>query len=176
MGRSGVAAAAPAEPRSIDRIEVESYVRKANRIAVRHRHGQTVAVIEIVSPGNKGSKAAMRSFVERSADLIQQGIHLLVIDLFPPGPRDPLGVHKLIWDEFEDRPFALPSLQSLTLAAYDAGERTAYVEFATVGENPPDMPIFLQPGIYVPTPLAATYAATWAVFPAPLKGLLEVPS
>jgi len=32
--------------------------------------------------------------------LIRQGIHLLVIDLFPPGQRDPQGLHKAIWDEF----------------------------------------------------------------------------
>ena len=35
---------------------LDPYVRKANRIAIRHRLGRVVAVIEIVSPGNKGSQ------------------------------------------------------------------------------------------------------------------------
>jgi hypothetical protein len=35
----------------VRRSEREIYARKANRIAVRHRHGDIVAVVEIVSPG-----------------------------------------------------------------------------------------------------------------------------
>src|SRR5215831_16138389 len=46
------------------------YAEKANRITVRHRHGYVVAVIEIVSPGNKGSRAESRAFGEKSAELI----------------------------------------------------------------------------------------------------------
>src|SRR5258707_731238 len=38
-----------------------SYARKANRISVRHQLGEVVAVIEIVSPGNKASRAEIRS-------------------------------------------------------------------------------------------------------------------
>src|SRR5262245_24212235 len=47
--------------------ESESAVdaRKADRIAVRHQHGHLVAVVEIVSPGNKGSRNELRAFVEK---------------------------------------------------------------------------------------------------------------
>src|SRR5262249_52687639 len=82
------------------RIEEKVYARKADRVTVRHRSGEIVAVLEIVSPGNKASKHALRSFVEKSAALIDQGVHVLVIDLFPPSRRDPQGIHKAIWDEF----------------------------------------------------------------------------
>ena len=105
-------------------------MRKANRIVVRHRHGQVVAVVEIVSPGNKASKNELRTFVEKTSELIMQGIHLLVIDLFPPGKRDPQGIHKAIWDEFLEEEIVLPADQPLTLAAYDAGPPpVAYVEW-----------------------------------------------
>ena len=83
------------------------YARKANRISIRHPLGDVVAVIEIVSPGNKDSRHAIRSFVEKVADVLSQGIHLVVVDLFPPTPRDPHGIHKAIWDEFSDEPFDL---------------------------------------------------------------------
>ncbi len=171
----GVAVAtAPPKVGWSQRIEGEIYAGRANRIAVRHRHGQIVAVVEIVSPGNKLNVAALRAFVQKAADLIQQGVHLLVIDLFPPTKRDPDGIHKAIWDEFEDQPFERPDGKPLTVSAYDAGPvHTAYVEFAAVGDPVPDMPLFLRPEHYVLAPLAATYAATWAVFPAALKGLLE---
>jgi hypothetical protein len=167
----------PPRTRLVQRHEAEIYARKASHVTVRHRHGDVVAVIEVVSPGNKASRAEFRSLVQKAADLIRQGIHLLVIDLFPPGPRDPQGLHKAIWDEFQDEDFARPSDKPLTLAAYDAGPtQVAYVEFVAVGDALPDMPLFLQPEFYVPAPLEATYQTTWQVFPAALKGLLEAPT
>ena len=164
--------------RLVRRAEDTIYVRKADRIAVRHRHGQIVAVVEIVSPGNKASRNELRAFVEKTTDLIAQGIHLLVIDLFPPTNRDPQGIHKAIWDEFIEDDFELPADQRLTLAAYDAGPPpAAYAEFVAVGDALPDMPIFLKPEFYVPAPLEETYRITWDdFFPAPMKSLLEGPS
>jgi hypothetical protein len=91
-------ATVPPRTRVVRHAEERVYVRKADRIAVRHRHGQIVAVVEIVSPGNKASTSALRTFVEKSSDLIMQEVHLLVIDLFPPSKRDPQGIHKAIWD------------------------------------------------------------------------------
>jgi hypothetical protein len=167
----------PPRTRHVRRNEVDTYARKANRVAVRHRHGHVVAVIEIVSPGNKASRNEFRSFVQKSADLIRQNVHLLVIDLFPPGPRDPQGIHKAIWDEFLEEDFSLSPDKQLTLASYDAGPpRVAYVEPVGVGDVLPNMPLFLEPELYVWAPLEATYAATWQVFPAQLKGLLERPA
>ncbi|MGP0068145.1 MAG: DUF4058 family protein [Isosphaeraceae bacterium] len=159
------------EDLSEDRI----YVRKADRITVRHRHGQIVAVVEIVSPGNKASTNELRTFVEKTSNLIAQGVHLLVVDLFPPSKRDPQGIHKAIWDQFVEEDFVLPGDKRLTLAAYDAGPPpTAYVEPVAVGDTLPDMPIFLKPDFYVSAPLDETYRTTWnEFFPAPVKRLLE---
>jgi hypothetical protein len=175
---AGLAVAdAPPKARVVRRSEADVYARKANRITVRHRHGQVVAVVEIVSPGNKASRNELRAFVEKTTDLIRQNIHLLIIDLFPPGPRDPQGIHKAIWDEFLEEDYEQPPDEPLTLASYDAGPpRVAYVEPVAVRDVLPDRPLFLKPGFYVPAPLEATYQATWQVFPAPLKGLLEGPA
>jgi hypothetical protein len=170
-------ATAPPRTRLVRRSEAEIYAGKANRITIRHRHGEVVAVIEIVSPGNKASRNELRAFVEKSADLIHQNIHLLVIDLFPPGPRDPQGIAKAVWDEFEEENWELPPDKPLRLASYDAGPpRMAYIDPVAVGDVLPDMPLFLKSGIYVPTPLEATYQTTWKGFPAVLKRLLEGPA
>jgi hypothetical protein len=176
-GTTAVAVAtAPPRTRLIKRSEVDIYADKANCITVRHRHGDVVAVLEIVSPGNKASRAEFRALVEKSTALIRQGVHLLVIDLFPPGKRDPQGIAKAIWDEFGDEDLELPPDKPLTLAACDAGPpRVAYVEPIAVGDLLPEMPLFLKPECYVPAPLEATYQTTWSVFPAPLKKLLESP-
>ena len=104
------------------------------------------------------------------------GIHLLIIDLFPPSRRDPQGIHKAIWDEFTDEDFELPEDKPLTLAAYDAGPPpVAYVEPVAIGQALPDMPIFLKPDLYIPAPLEATYESTWDHFPTPMKRLLDGP-
>jgi Protein of unknown function (DUF4058) len=169
-------ATVPPRARIVRQAEERIYVRKADRIAVRHRHGEVVAVVEIVSPGNKASAHALRAFVEKSAELIDQGIHLLIIDVFPPSKRDPQGIHKAIWDEFIEEDLDRPADKLLTLAAYDAQPLPiAYVEPVGVGDVLPDMPIFLKPGRYVPAPLETTYQTAWTFFPAPLKRLLESP-
>jgi len=171
------AAITPPQTRYIKKAESDIYANKSNRITVRHRHGDIVAVIEIVSPGNKASRAELRAFVEKATDLLRQKVHLLVIDLFPPGPRDPWGIHKVIWDEFQEEDFELPPDKPLVLAAYDTGpEVVAYVDLVAVGDTLPEMPLFLEPGFYIPAPLEATYQTTWDAFPGVLKGLLEGPA
>jgi hypothetical protein len=165
---------APPRTRFVRRSEADIYAAKADLITVRHRHGDVVAVVEIVSPGNKGSRSEFRAFVEKSAALVRQDVHLLVIDLFPPSPRDPRGIHKAIWDEFLEEDFEPPPEKPLILASYDAGPpRVAYVESIAVGDLLPSMPLFLKPETYVPAPLEETYQTTWNVFPKALKGLLQ---
>lgn len=52
---------------------------------------------------------------------------------------------------------------------------TGSVENVAVGDALPDVPIFLTEERYVPCPLEATYAQSWAVFPQALKAPLETP-
>src|SRR5216683_142268 len=92
-----------------DVLTVERITNRANRIVVKHHLGRIVAVIEIMSPGNKDSRAAVRDFVDKIIDFLRAGVHVLLVDLFPPTPRDPLGMHKLLWDEISDEPFAFPA-------------------------------------------------------------------
>lgn len=174
----GVAAVVVAEqpPRTCltQRSVAAAYVRKANQVRVRHRHGDVVAVIEIISPGNKSSQSEFQALIRKSCELIRQGIHLLVVDLFPPGKRDPQGIHAAIWSEFEDDPLVRPANKPLTVASYDSGaEYVAYVEFVAVNDSLPEMPLFLRPEVYVPAPLESTYQRSWSAFPGALKGLLE---
>jgi hypothetical protein len=175
MTGGGLAVAvAPPRARFVDLVEEDTYARRANRIRIQHRHGRIVAVIEIVSPGNKNARHALRAFVRKAADLIWQGIHLLVIDLFPTSERDPQGIHKAIWDEIVERPFELPADKPLTVAAYRAVPvKTAYVEPVAVGDDLPSLPIFLTEDEYIPAPLEETYRTSWTAYPADFKELLE---
>ncbi len=175
-GRGGGIAVAEAAPRArfITTAEPDLYARKANHIVIKHRLGQVVAAVEILSPGNKDSRTALRSFVAKAEELLRRGINLLMVDLFPPSPRDPQGIHKAVWDEIREEPFELPAGKPLTVAAYCAGPpHTAYVEPVAVGDPLPSLPIFLDPDTYVPAPLEETYQATWAKSPAVVKELVE---
>ena len=164
----------PPRTRIVTRNEAAGYARRANRVTVRHPDGEVVAVLEVVSPGNKDSLHAAEAFARKAVEFLLAGVHLLIVDLFPPGPRDPQGIHKLIWDRICDEPFSLPPDKPLTLAAYEAGSDTvAYIEPVAVGDPLPDMPVFFAPGRYVPCPLESTYRAAWEKFLAPLKGPLE---
>ncbi len=170
--RAGVALlTAPPRTKFISHADdADTYVQKANRIVVYHRSGGVVAVIEIVSPGNKHSRAAMEEFVDKAIQYLRQGVHLLIVDLFPPTPRDPNGIHPLIWDTFRETQFELPIERPLTLMSYAAGsEKTAYVEPVAIGDDLTAMPLFLSAKHYVPAPLQPTYDLTWNVCPRPLR-------
>jgi hypothetical protein len=158
------------------RIEPDAvrYARKANRISIRHPLGEVVAVIEIVSPGNKDSRNSLRSFVDKAIAFLRNGIHLLIVDLFPPSTRDPQGIHKAIWDELADQPFELPEKKQLTVVSYDASDGlTAHIEPVAVGDSLPAMPLFLERGLHVMVPLAPTYEATWKLCPEPIREMVE---
>ena len=167
----------PPRAQQVARIESESaaYARKANRIAVRHELGQVVAIVEIVSPGNKDSAHAIRSFTEKAVAFLSSGVSLLLIDLFPPSPRDPEGIHQLIWKELTDEPFEpRPKEKLLTVASFDAGNHlTAYVNPIAVGDRLPEAALFLTPGWYINVPLEATYVASWAETPTLIRERLE---
>jgi hypothetical protein len=181
--RSGEAPAgvvtAPPKTRHVIQTRAPGLGGRSSRIAIRHRLGDLVSVIEIVSPGNKASVNGLNSFIDKSIELLEHGVHLLVIDLFPPSERDPQGIHKSGWDEIEESDFTLPPDKPLTLAAYRAGNATAgiattaYVEPVGVGDAMPDMPVFLESFGHVLVPLEATYQAAFADCPPDMRTLVE---
>jgi hypothetical protein len=174
MGGVAVAPAPAPSARVIQKFERINYAKRADRVVIRHGRGRVVAIIEIVSPGNKESRHAIRSFVEKAADILNQGVHLVVVDLFPPSPRDPQGIHKAISDEFGDEPFDFLPDKPLTVVSYIGGDLpTAYVESVGVGDRLPAIPLFLTEYDYVPCPLDATYDEAWRVYPAMLKEVVE---
>jgi hypothetical protein len=162
----------PPKVQVIQQSESDLYAKKANRIAIRHTSDdRIIAMIEIVSPGNKRSQHAIDDLLDKAWSAIEQGIHLLLIDLFPPTARDPQGVHGLIWG---DAAPPLPDGLPLTLAAYQASSpRNAYVEPTAVGRMLIDMPLFLDDESYVPVPLETTYQAAWRGVPQRWKTILE---
>jgi hypothetical protein len=155
--------------------DMANYLAKQNTVVVRHVTGdRIVALIEVVSPGNKASRQTLERFVEKAASVLILGQHLLILDLLPPGPRDPNGIHGAIWEEIENDSYRAPADKPLTLAAYASdGAVCAYVEPVAVGDRLPDMPLFLTPDACVHVPLEATYQSAWSGVPRRWQDVLE---
>jgi len=155
----------------------DTFERKKSAIAIRHVSGdEIVAMIEIVSPGNKSSRRDLNAFLKKAHKLIRQRVHLLILDPFPPGPRDPNGVHALIWRDLNPEPFVLPTGKPLTLVAYECEEVTrAYIEPIAFGDSLPAMPLFLVPNGCVMVPLEATYQTAFDVQPRRWRDVLQPP-
>ena len=139
----------------------------ARHITIRHTDkDRLVAIIEIVSPGNKSSRDSIRSFVRKIAEFIAQGVHVLIVDVFPPGPRDPNGIHALIAAEIGGAVFELLSPSLMTFVSYLAGpQRKFYLRTSSVGHDIPEMSLFLSSQVYVRVPLESTYTAAFQKIP-----------
>jgi hypothetical protein len=158
-------ALAVAPPRVSIRMQSDAnrYAAKAKAVAIRHVSSHSVvAMVEIVSPGNKSSQSGLNAFVRKADDALAVGIHLLIVDLFPPSARDPQGIHRAIWGDDCGADFALPDGKPLTCVAYIGGPGAeAFIEPVAVGDSLPEMPLFLTPDVYVLVPLEATYQRAW---------------
>jgi hypothetical protein len=174
----GGTAVAEAPPRARRRYTVEnSALARRRSLAIRHVSAhRLVALIEILSPANKDRPRRVRDFTAKAVDALDAGVHLLLVDLFPPGPHDPCGMHGAILQGLEgsDAIYDVPADEPATLASYASGPSVEiHIEHVAVGAPLPEMPLFLRPDRYINVPLEATYQAAYHGMPAFWRGVLE---
>jgi hypothetical protein len=173
----GVAVAdAPPRVRCKQTVEPAALARRRS-LAVRHVSGhRLVALVEIVSPANKDRARHVEDLAAKAVAALDRGVHVLLVDLFPPGRHDPWGMHGVIRQRLEqsDEPYDLPPDAPLTAASYVAGPRVdIYLEHLAVGAALAAMPLFLRPDRYVYAPLEPTYEIAWRGMPAFWREVLE---
>ena len=170
-------ATVPPRVRLTAELEADTYATSARRVAIRHSSDdRVVALVEVLSPGNKATRSAFQTFLSKASWALRQWCHLLLIDLFPPGSRDPQGIHGALWAELGDDSYVAPPNQPLTLAAYSAGPRIkADVEPLAVGDLVATMPLFLTPGDYVSVPLEESYLTAFRGVPRRWRERLNEP-
>ena len=150
--------------------------RRGRRLVIRHVTGhRVVAVLAIVSPANKDRRSSVRDFVTKVAQLLEAGIHVMLIDLLPQGRFDERGMHGAVWSHFDAAGYQPPEGEPFTLASYrwDGNEPEAFVEPVALGRSLIDMPLFLRNDRYVNVSLEATYQAAYRGFPAFWRRVLE---
>jgi hypothetical protein len=150
------------------RSDEEFYREKKKNVVIRHVSGdQIIAIVEIVSQGNKTSPHNLDLFLQKASALLAKDIHLLIVDVMPPTKHDPHGIHAALWEAMYDVASAMNPAKPLTAAAYECTEYgpTAYVEPFAVGDKLPNMPVFLETEYYVDVDLKKTYAEAFAATP-----------
>jgi hypothetical protein len=166
---------APPKVQTMLRAEDHDYTLRRRSLVIRHRSNhRIVALVELLSPGNKASRHAFQTFLDKVVAALAQGIHLLLIDLHPPTPRDPHGLPAAVWEQLTGEGYKQPADKPLSLASYPAGPaKTAYVQPIAVGDVLPDMPLFLTAEDYVNVPLEQTYQAAYEGEPRFYRDQLE---
>ncbi len=123
MGESGMIAVAERPPKVRVTAEADAeaafYISKRRTLAIHHASDdRIVALIEILSPGNKHSRRTFDAVLDKVIAALREGFHLLLVDLFPPTRNDPDGVHGLIWEYLTTESWQPPPGLPLTLASY----------------------------------------------------------
>jgi hypothetical protein len=177
---TGGIALAEAPPRTQRQQTIEpAALARRRSLAIRHVSGhRLVALIEIVSPSNKDRPGHVDDFAMKAISALEVGVHLLLVDLFPPRAHDPQGMHGIIQQRLSetDTAYDLPEQEPLTLASYRATTPVdVYLEHRAVGDTLPDMPLFIRPDRYVPAPLETTYQAAYLGMPRFWRDILERP-
>jgi hypothetical protein len=177
--REGGLAVADAPPKVTRRLVAsrEATYRVLRRtLTIRHISGhRIIAILEIVSPGNKDRDSTVKELADKIDSALRLGIDVLLIDLFAPGRYDPAGVHGAVWERYgamsdDEVSVAAP----FTLASYMADSLPeAYVEHRTLGDDLPDMPLFLDLDYYINIPLESTYRVAHQGVPSYWREVLD---
>ena len=158
-------------------IQLDTYARRQRTLVVRHTsNDRIVAMLEVLSPGNKSSRHAMRTLLDKAVAAMYSGIHLLLIDVHPPSPRDPHGIHGAMMAEIGTEEYLLENDQLRTAVASIGGPVVeALVNHFCIDDPLPEMPLFLTCENYVRVPLEQTYLAAWEDVPQRYQQQLQAP-
>jgi hypothetical protein len=162
-------------------LTAPTYERLARLVSIRHVSGdQVVAIVELVSRSNKRTLENPGLLAAKTCNALRLGIHVLAVDLYPPGPHDPDGLHVVIWESMGGEAPPRSPRKPLLAVSYEAIGREgdsqrlrAFVEPLAVGDEIPSMPLFLRPGFHVKAPLASTYEIAFASIPRRWREVIE---
>jgi hypothetical protein len=151
------------------------YRARRRTLTIRHASGnRIVAFLEIVSPGNKDRTMSVQELANKVDAALMRGIHVMIVDLFPPARFDPQGLHGAVWARYGTEEYAVPADQPLTVCSYRAVVPVeAYIEHMAFGDPLPEMPLFLDLETYICAPLERTYLAAFQDMPVFLRHRLE---
>ena len=144
-------------------------------LVVRRTNGdRVVAMIEIVSPGNKGSRHALRSFLAKARALLARPrppARPRPVPARPPRPERPPPADLV---PVRGRPLRASAGQASHAGGVRGGGPARGVRRARRGRRPAaGHAAVLDAGAHLPVPLGATYGAAFEDVPRPWRAVLE---
>lgn len=164
-------ALAEAPPKISLHEKIEMEITEMQRfLSIRHLSShRVVALLEVVSPGNKNNQARYEAFIHQTVDAIRRRVNVLLVDVHGTGRFDQNGINASIRNMIS--PHSTPVIDQArhsTLASYCLDPPRSldiYLEHVAPDMPFPDMPIFLNPDRYVNVPFEATYLEAWKGMP-----------
>lgn len=121
-----------------------------------------VALVEIASASNKDRADSVNAYVKKAFTALHHRVNVVHLDLLPPTKFTPDGLGGAIWTALEgdDYPFSRES--PLAADSFQAGDVfDLYANPLAVGDELPDVPLFLDEDRYIELPLAPTYQSAF---------------
>ena len=127
---------------------------------------QVVAMVEIISQGNKNNQNGLNAFVRKAQECAGRRDSPVAHRSVPAEFAIRQGIRRAVWGEDCGDSYVLPDDKPLTSVAYVGGPNAeAFVELVAVGDALPEMPLFLSSDVYVSVPLEPTYLSAWEGMP-----------
>ena len=158
----------------------DMYAAMARRIVIKDgaHEDDLVAIIELVSRGNKTSRRDRDQFVDKTLSILHEGVSLVIVDLQAATSLVPGGFHELVSRAYGEEPPSRPGDRPLEAVSYEViGGHTvrSHVVPLACGDALPEMPVFLRPRWFVRLPLERTYFEALQGLPARFRRVLEAP-
>lgn len=152
---------APPQPPLVVPVDFSTLETFEIRIYDLDRARTLVAVVELVSPGNKDRPENRRAFLDKCAAYLREGVSIVIVDIVTSRRHN---FHAALMELFHAGDPALPAIAAdLYAVAYRVhlvGQRTQLeawpVELA-LGAVLPTMPLWLTKSLCVPLDLEAAY-------------------
>lgn len=133
--------------------------QRSTVVARDTEEGRMVALIELASAANKDRPESVTAYVGKARAALNAGVHVVHLDILPPTKFTPVGLGRALWAAVEGEDYPFTPDKPLTADALQAGRVVElFSNPLAVGDELPDVPLFLTPDLYVDLPLAAAYA------------------
>ncbi len=122
-----------------------------------------IALIELASAASKASPENVTAHVAKARAALEAGVHVVHLDILPPTKFTPMGLTGAVWNAVNGTHLLIDPRKPLSVDSFQAGDLVElYTDQLAVGDDLPDMPLFLAKGMYVTLPLTATYHEAFA--------------
>lgn len=152
---------APPQPPVVVPVDFTQLETFEIRIYDEERARTLVAVVELVSPGNKDRPENRRAFLDKCASYLREGVFLVIVDVVTSRRHN---FHAALMELFQSGETAMRAIASdLYSVAYRVrlvGKRTqveAWPAELALGASLPTMPLWLTDSLCIPLELEAGY-------------------